>query len=104
MVYAVGFLQAVDQKLEVKVNGAEKLSIFLVDKLYQQLLMKKVYEITSGFVGRIIVYLEVMTSFFAGNWAFVFELNTLKVHSLIQHNLFTGTIKDDDNLKDYRKL
>ena len=67
MVCTVGFLWVVYLKLEVKVNGAEKLSIFLFDKLYQQLLMKKVYESTNGFVVINIIYLEVMTSFFATN-------------------------------------
>ena len=68
----MGFLWVVDLKLEVKVNRAEKLSIFLVERLYQELLMNQVYEITNGFVVIDIIYLEVMTSFFAGNWAFVF--------------------------------
>ena len=72
MVCTVGFLWVVDLKLEVKVNRAEKFSIFLVERLYQELLMNQVYEITNGFVVIDIIYLEVMTSFFAGNWAFVF--------------------------------
>ena len=72
MVCTVGFLWVVDLKLEVKVNRAEKLSIFLVERLYQELLMNQVYEITNGFVVIDIIYLKVMTSFFAGNWAFVF--------------------------------
>ena len=72
MVCTVGFLWVVDLKLEEKVNRAEKLSIFLVERLYQELLMNQVYEITNGFVVIDIIYLEVMTSFFAGNWGFVF--------------------------------